>query len=275
MMRPAYVPILPVESSQLAGLAATSEAVKASLTPLFDVLTLGPELADGGGGPARALTRRLDAIAAAWGDRRAYLDCRTGRGDERLIDGRVHLAHLFDEERERKLKLVPVTGLQRPMPYQLAVADAASDRDRGACLRLELADLRDPAHIDVAVQSFLVSHRFSPELLDLLVDLGEIGQTRPALLEVTARAVLAPLWRLAPWRSVTLAASAPPPLVEGPSVTAARTEWMLWRMIAESSPLGHRLRFGDHAAYVPERADWAAAATTRHLTVVVEQLAAL
>jgi hypothetical protein len=274
-MRTTYVPILAVEPSQLAGLAATSDAVKASLTPLFDVLSLGPQLADGGGGAAKALTRQLDAIVAAWGDRRAYLDCRTGHGDERLPDGRVHLAHLFDLARERKLRLVPVTGLQRPTPYQLAVADAASDPDRGACLRLELADFRDPWRIDTGVQEFLEVQRLSPEMLDLLVDLGEIGHTRLALLEVTVRAVLGPLLRLAPWRSVTLAASAPGPTVEGHAATAARTEWMLWRMVAESSPLGHQLRFGDHAAAAPELADWGAAATTQHLTVVVERLAAL
>src|SRR5689334_18987840 len=172
---PIYVPILPVEPSQLAGLAATSEEVKASLTPLFDVVSFGPELADGGGGVERALSRQLDAIASAWGDRRAYLDCRTGRGDERLPDGRVHLAHLFDDEQARGLRLVPVTGLQRPTAYQLAVAAAASERERGACLRLELADLGDRWRIDTCVHSFLAAQRLAPEMLDLLVDIGEIG----------------------------------------------------------------------------------------------------
>jgi hypothetical protein len=273
-MRTTYVPILAVEPGQLAGLAATSDAVKAALTPLFDVLSLGPQFADGGGGVAMALTRQLDAIVAAWGDRRAYLDCRIGRGDERLADGRVHLAHLFDLARDRRLRLVPVTGLQRPMPYQLAVADAASDPDRGACLRLELADFREPWRVDAGVQEFLEAHRLSPEMLDLLVDLGDIGQTGLALLEVTAWAVLGPLIRLAPWRSVTLATAAPTPALEG-HATASRTELMLWRMVAESSPLGHKLRFGDHAAGAPDLADRAAAATTRHLTVVVERLSAL
>jgi hypothetical protein len=273
-MRTTYVPILAVEPGQLAGLAATSEAVKAALTPLFDVLTLGPQFADGGGGVAMALTRQLDAIVAAWGDRRAYLDCRTGRGDERLPDGRVHLAHLFDLTRERRLRLVPVTGLQRPMPYQLAVADAASDPDRGACLRLELADFRDPWRIDAGVQQFLELQRLSPESLDLLVDLGEIGHTGLALLEVTVRAVLGPLAELGRWRSVTLATATPAPALEA-HATASRTEWMLWRMMAESSPLGPQLRFGDHAAGTPDLADRAAAATTRHLTVVVERLSAL
>jgi hypothetical protein len=248
MTTPRYVPILAVERGQLSGLAATTDAVKAELTPLFDVLPLdlrvGDDVRDRA---ARALTGRIKAIQEAWGGgppRDAYLDCRTGRGDERLTDGRVHLAYLLDEARERGLSLIPVTGLRRPLSYQLAVADAASDDGRGACLRVELADLRDPSVIESRVETFLAAVWLPPESIDLVIDLDEIGHAHQTLLEVTARAVLAPLARLAPWRSVTVAGSAAS--VHAPERTVARTEWLLWRALVGSSPLGRQLRFGDY-----------------------------
>jgi hypothetical protein len=243
-----YVPILATERSQLAGLAATSAEVKAGIAPLFEVLPTDDGGAPTGPGASDWLAAHVDAIAAAWGCARpAYLDCRTGRGDERLPDGRVHLAALLDHASARELPLVPVTGLRRPTAYQLAVADAALVDDRGACLRLELPDFRARAGIERAVECFFDTIGLEAPQIDLVVDLDDIGDAPVRLLEVTVRAVLGPLARLAPWRSVTIAGSAAS--LNGRSRTVARTEWLLWRALAAGpAALGHSLRFGDYGA---------------------------
>ncbi len=245
-----YVPILLVERGPLRGLAATRDEVKARLTPLFDVRaeSAGERLDDVG-----PLTARVRALADAWsGEHPAFLDCRTGAGDERLRDGRVHLAHLLDEGRQRGLRLVPVTGLRRPAAYQLAVADAALTDGRGACLRVELGDVEAIESIEGRVDAFLETVALAPDVIDLVVDLGEIPHARLALLQVMARAVLAPLAGLAPWRSVTLAAAAAaPPDVDyarGAGRTIERTDWLLWRLLAaDAAPRG--LRFGDYGPW--------------------------
>lgn len=318
-----YVPILGVERTQLAGLAATSGRVKAALTPLFDVLP-SEAVRDGQVRDLAALVEPIAAIASAWGPGQpAYLDClRTGRGDERLADGRVFLAALLDQAAKCSLSLVPVTGLRRPDAYQLAVADAAGDDARGACLRLELPDFQTAEGVEHGVDGFLQTVGLAPESLDLVVDLDDIGHAPVGLLEVTVRAVLRPLARLAPWRSLTLAGCAAS--LHGVARTVERTDWLLWRALARgASTLGRRLRFGDHGVRDARRlyythdaewlvvdpaapalhelarqpefhgaahcagdaflaasqagtpddpARWLAAATTHHLTTVVEQL---
>jgi len=266
---PAYLPILVVERSQLAGLAATTDAVKDGLTPLFDVVRLdgAPSRAGRLGAPLATrhaevqLAEILGAVSRAWDvGHPAFLDCRTGRGDERLPDGRVHLAWLLDEARRRGLPLIPVTGLRRPSPYQLAVADAAHVDGRGACLRLELPDFHELGALEARIDAIVDQLGLTPERIDLVVDLGLIAHAEVALLEVTARAVLAPVARAASWRTVTLAASSLPGRDDRDPIwardaeptaprTIARTEWLLWRALARaSSPVGRSLRFGDYGA---------------------------
>lgn len=327
-----YVPILGAEHEHLAGLAATSELVKGSLTPLFDV----PAPADRDDDAELLLETWVEAIEHAWGrDRVAYLDCNGARGSDRLADGRVHLAYVLDAGRERGLPIVPVTGLRRSSAYQLAVADAAHDDGRGACLRLQLPDFQSPETVTARVEQFLETLLLAPERIDVVVDLDEIGPVAHALLEVTVRAVLVPLARLAPWRSLTLAGAAGLGHAggNGAARTVARTEWLLWRALA-TEPValgtsGARLRFGDYGRAAARGADrwlhythdaewlvldpadgpavralprrpefhgaahcagdacfahlaagqrpdptvWRAAATTHHLTTVVEQIA--
>jgi hypothetical protein len=270
----AYVPILAAERSQLAGLAATTDAVKDHLTPLFAVPPLHRVPGDPGTSPDRTtepprapdahLARVVDAVAAAFGRRRAYLDCEAV-DHRRVADGRLAAAVLLDEARLRDLALVPVTGLRRSAAHQLAVADAASMDGRGACLRLQLPDFADLERLPDRVHALVDQLGVTPEEVDVLVDLGRVAAAEePRVLTVAARAVLAPLRRAARWRTLAVAAGGGrPPRAAGSAngVNGAkganggprpaadvervpRTEWLLWRTLAADAPA---LGFGDYA----------------------------
>ena len=125
-----YVPILAAAAGRLAGLGATSEAVKARITPLFDVPRARPASPDIDADAAaleRHLAATVDAVATAFGQRRGYLDGGALDG-ARVPDGRAAAAWLYDEARTRGLPLVPVTGLRRSDAYQLAVAEELVER---------------------------------------------------------------------------------------------------------------------------------------------------
>jgi hypothetical protein len=198
------------------------------------------------------LAQVVDAVAAAFGPRRAYLDA--GSIDHRRVDdGRATAAWLFDGARARGLAIVPVTGLRRSAAYQLAVAEAASVDDRGVCLRLELPDLADLDDLPERVHTLVDLLGVPPEQVDLLVDLGHVAAAESRVLIVAARGVLSPLRRAAGWRSVALAATActlnGTPAAAGPARSGAptdhpaRTEWLLWRTLAADAPA---LGFGDY-----------------------------
>jgi hypothetical protein len=260
----AYVPILAAEQSLLAGLAATSDAVKDRLTPLFAVPA--GRRAHGGPGlvfadaaepmpaPNAWLASVVDAVAAAFGRRRAYVDAEAV-DHRRIADGRLATALLLDEARIRNLALVPVTGLRRSAAHQLAVADAASIDGRGVCLRLQLPDFTDLERLPERVLALTDQLGTVPEAADVLVDLGRVAAESSRVLTVAARAVLMPLRRAAQWRALAVAAaggaSGPSPdHASGPARATGdvervpRTEWLLWRTLAADAPA---LGFGDYA----------------------------
>jgi hypothetical protein len=260
----AYIPILSAERSRLAGLAAATDTVKDRLTPLFDVPALAATpaaaapapTADARGAPPSVapleprLAGVVDALAAAFGRRRAYLD-----GDavdhRRADDGRLAAAWLFDEARAWGLPLVPVTGLRRSDGYQLAAAEAASVDRRGVCLRLQLPDFGDLEALPERVHALVDALGVAPDRVDLLVDLGRVAAEESRVLAVAARAVLGPLRRAARWRALALAAGgATPRLAAGAAANGAgvdrvpRTEWLLWRALRADTPA---LGFADYA----------------------------
>lgn len=283
---PAYVPILATDASRLEGFAATPDAVRARLTPLFDV-TAPPR--------GRRLEAHLDAIADALSAalapargaadavaRVALVDARDAgaeRGGDcaRAVDGRVHLAYLLDAARARGLALVPVTGLRRPDAYQLAVADAASVDRRGVALRLERPDFRDPGALPARALALLDALGVPPEQADLVLDFGGVTAGHLAAYEATARAVVAALARDVRWRTVTVAAATQLPAdgrgaVRGPRAVP-RTDWLLWRALTGAAgatpapglePYAREgaLRFGDYGPLLygphPVRPDGAA-----------------
>ena len=273
----AYIPILSAERSRLAGLAAATDTVKDRLTPLFDVPALAATpaaaapapTADARGAPPSVapleprLAGVVDALAAAFGRRRAYLD-----GDavdhRRADDGRLAAAWLFDEARAWGLPLVPVTGLRRSDGYQLAAAEAASVDRRGVCLRLQLPDFGDLEALPERVHALVDALGVAPDRVDLLVDLGRVAAEESRVLAVAARAVLGPLRRAARWRTLALAAGgATPRLAAGAAANGAgvdrvpRTEWLLWRALTADTPA---LGFADYAGLGGDGASAAAPA---------------
>lgn len=264
----AYVPILAAERSWLAGLAATTDAVKDRLMPLFDVpapnhlstrVPAARSLADAAAAEEQ-LTAVVDAVASAFGTRCAFLDCPADDRD-RVADGRLHTAWLLDEARARGLRLVPVTGLRRAATHHLVASEAASVDGRGVCLRLQLPDFADLDALPERVLALADALGVPSDQIDLLVDLGRVAAEESRVVVVAARAVLSPLRRAARWRSVVLAAAGPAPYStpnatdDGPAAgieRVPRTEWLLWRALAADAPA---LGFGDYVGLGVRNAD--------------------
>ncbi|HEY0780795.1 MAG TPA: hypothetical protein VGD56_22750 [Gemmatirosa sp.] len=273
----AYVPILATDEARLDGLAATPDAAKGRLTPLFDA-TAPPR----GRRLEAHLDALVDAVAHAFGPRPALVDAGDAggeRGDDcaRTADGRVHLAYLLDAARARGLALAPVTGLRRPDAYQLAVADAAGIDRRGVALRLQRPDFRDRGSrdagaVDARALATLDALGVAPEETDLVLDFGGVTAGHLTAYESTGRAALAALTRDTMWRSVTIAAATQLAAdarggARGPRAVP-RTDWLLWCALTRRDGAAAALRpyvqagalrFGDYGPLLygphPVRAD--------------------
>jgi hypothetical protein len=160
--------------------------------------------------------------------------------------------YVFDEIRARKLNVIPVTGLNRDVAYQEAVADAEDQDRRGICLRITTEDFEESDNIEGELSELLAKLQVTASETDLILDLGEIPATRTTFVVLATKSILRGLPFVMDWRTLTLAASAFPPslsrLASAEVTTAQRGEWIVWEALSKTRTTVPRLpTFGDYA----------------------------
>lgn len=84
-------------------------------------------------------------------------------------------AHPFEligtEAKSRKLKLIPVTSLDRAQPYQEAVTSVVNNNQLGMCIRVSRRDFSRPNFAAELVE-LVAAHNLNLRETDLVVDLG-------------------------------------------------------------------------------------------------------
>jgi hypothetical protein len=226
-----YVPIVKAKRGEMQALGQASNEARQGLTPLIEAPFL--DAADAEEGTITPVLRRLPGIlnGACGHERPFFLDLGLVASEPALANGEHPVEHVFSRTREQGLLAIPVTDLRRDQGFQDAIDEVVAADGRGLCVRLDPEDFDD---IDAAldeVDEFMARRGLTPQLVDLVLDFGDIEPRQAGSLGLVAAGLISPLRHLLDWRTLTLAATSFPRVADfgAESInTAPRAEWALW-----------------------------------------------
>jgi hypothetical protein len=150
-----YVPVLRLKGAEKGALRNLVPAVSSRVTPLLELVST----------KNNSPSKIADDVRRSWGQAPFFLD---DMNYPESPDGNA-LARFISAMRSHGLQSIPVTGLNRTREHQSSVAGIIASDGRGACVRLNLKDLREP-FLTADLNELLVRLSLRPEQVDLIVD---------------------------------------------------------------------------------------------------------
>jgi len=194
--------------------------------------------------PGKVLTHHAKEILRNWGYTPFFLELHHIDEAVGLIDGRVHsFSYISELGRSYQLKIVPVTGLQRSVRYQTAVASAVNQDKRGVCLRLTPSDVLGSDFSD-QLRQMLGTLGVTIEEVDLLLDYGVYDPEAVPIADLFGT-----LPELIRWRSVIVSRGAFPKDLQGFSPgthTIRRGDWLAWKQEISKRGIARQPSFSDY-----------------------------
>lgn len=247
-----YVPVLKWRQGEYQALLRLDDVHRQRVIPLIEVTP--PEYDFEEGKVKKTLEKQLGPFArrlkAKWGSQPAFLETVLLEPTARMPGGVHPLTYLLEGARADEARLVPVTGLERDIALNNALAAAVLIDGLGIAVRCSLDEIADPdfptkfasvidslavgtSDVDLIVD--LAAKNFEP--LDDLADLvSGFFQSDPIYNEV---------------RSLVLIGTSFPASmgdIKGPRQTVSRLEWKLYKKVVASLPEDFPPpTFGDYA----------------------------
>lgn len=227
-----YMPILKCKQGELGAIEELDPAVRQQVVPLFEVVPM-PEAADDdqGTGLDKHLASLPAKLAKSLGrEMAAFIDVGSLDPDDALEGGTHPLQWLIESSAERGVQLMPVTGLGRGSAHDQAALKFA---DRGLLIRLTREDLF-VSSIGDQVGRLIEELQVRPEVLHLLMDVGEVSSKDLDLLAFGLRETIQRLRLVAEWRSLRMGTGAFPislSEIQGLGMLP-RADWLLWCKLA-------------------------------------------
>ena len=256
-----YIPILKAKAGEFQALTNLAAAAKHALTPLLEIVPIPWDYENEA--PAKDLDAHLaplpQKLLNAWGNQQsAFADLFYLEDEGQASDGRHPVQWLFDESRDRGMRLIPVTGLTRNVPYQTAVRDVILADHRGCCIRLILDDLAQGVFPVQAISQLSATLGVPMGGIDLVIDLGPISEELLGSYKLMMPALVQTASAAANWRSFIVTASAFPMNLSDfdrdTISTTPRTEWSLWSHLFQvRANLPRVPTFGDYSIQHPEQ----------------------
>jgi len=251
-----YVPILQGRRGELTALRDLPDHVRKQCVPLIEVPAIpSDERADEPSWSLGYHLRRFPAAVAGaqLGWHPLFVDLSTGSlAPDAQLGGQHPLEILFDGFHAEGLTAVPVTGLDRTLPFQEAVRRISGTDRCGACIRISRDALG--AGLAVGLAAVIAATGVTTDEVDIVLDLGAL---RPDDVQLAALGIVSLLQQEfgAPWRTVTIAAGAfPKNIADLPQrlSTVPRADWAVWSMVCGLMDPGSRWPgFGDYAIQAP------------------------
>jgi hypothetical protein len=200
------------------------------------------------------------AVTSAWCGYGMALDGQFQCG---MLGSTRGFEQMFDQIGRGGVALIPSAECHAMKPYLAAVQSVRNRFARGVLVKARPRQLHD-------VPVWCAAQGWAAAETDLVVDLGDIaGYDAETLTSAVVRAIRDHIPDPSPWRSLTLAASAAPrddsALLPGRNVVP-RTEWKVWRAVAESIP--QPLNYADCLTAHPDLSDPPGYAAARGLVSV-------
>jgi hypothetical protein len=234
-----YVAVLRWRQGEVDALRNLYELDRKIITPLIELL---PK--KGGG-----FSKIIKDIGQNWGFDPFFLDLDRISPNLRLGGGGHPLILMGNAAKSMHLKLVPVTGLNRPKSYQAAVAVVARANKQGICVRVRGNEISKP-NFGTGLLKLLSSHKKTPQETDLIVDLEVVDNSK-----VDYAALCAKIPKLRRWRTFTVLGGAFPEnlmqFVKNSEPTIKRYDWCGWREETTNGQLARKPSYGDYTIQCP------------------------
>jgi Beta protein len=253
-----YVPILKGRLGEFSALGTLSSSCVADITPLIEVPPVPWDFENEV--PAKSLDAHLVPIGENcqkyWGTSRPMFVDLAWISEQATASGIHPLRQVLDDLRTRTVEAIPVAGISRGERYLAAAAEAISEDQQGACIRLDLDDLRGLAILDNALTTTCEKLGVAREEVDLILDFAAYDAAQAPAIEMAASMALTSLPTPKAWRSLTMAGGAFPLNLSSFQGEARipRADLDVWRGLAinRAQELPRRPAFADYAVQHPE-----------------------
>ncbi len=256
--QPIYIPALKAKSGEFGAVERLSPTAKERIIPLFDVLPVPIDWNTHS--PAKPLEDHLDRICTklrkCWGAQGPLLiDLFDLPLEERTSNGTHPVLHLFGRFKENDIPAIPITGFDRDVPYNAAIASAVAWAKGAVGIRLMVEDMALPAKLALPLSRLLSTLNARPERSFVLLDFRGLPEDGMTQASENALATIRAIARLAKWRHTALLASGMPDgmgsIKPNSQAHVPRTELALWRNVIARRPTIKPF-YGDYGVVNPE-----------------------
>ena len=239
-----YVPTLKLKRGEKAALGRIPAVLRSRITPLLEIVERRNDKT-----PPEHLETAFDGFAENMkGYPRCFLDAR-----EIEPDGPATAMAVFSRAASTGVAFTPVTGVSRTVDLPAALAHA----NHGLALRLTRTEFENGDY-PAKIQSFLAHHDIPPTNIDLIIDLGAIGDMISVGVGTLTEEFMGVVPHHIEWRTVTVSACAFPRsmgAVEKHShKLVERTDWISWKenLHSRRGELARLPSFGDCVIQHPQ-----------------------
>jgi hypothetical protein len=216
-----YVPVLKVKRAEKAALRLISPTLKASITPLLEIVERRPDKTPSIGKHLKTSFANLAESVDEYS--RCFLDAR-----EIAPDGPSSALEVFRMATASGITFTPITGISRPAD----IAAALKHRSFGIGLRLTRSEFEAGGLAD-RLRDFMAKHKLDPGEVDMILDLGAVDSLVIEGISALTREFLLEVPDHAKWRTFTVSGCAFPLSMGGVKANshqfAERSEWIAWR----------------------------------------------
>lgn len=258
-----YVPVLKIKRAEKAALADLGFNHPRGVTPLLEVVVRKTEksLQDHINTAFDKLAQSVTKLMPC------FLDTR-----ELAPDGDAVSMEVFKRARAEGIDFVPVVGLMRPVGN----AAALKYRENGVALRITRQEM-EAGRLANAIQGFLQANALKEHDVDLIMDMGYVGDMISVGVSLLAHSFLQAIPNRPAWRTFTLSGCAFPSSMgrvgRNAHLLVDRSEWVCWKgLYNQRANLDRLPTFGDCAIQHPDGVEgfnprtMAASAAARYTT---------
>jgi len=250
-----YSPIVKSKRGEATAIFNLSQSVKDNIAPFFDILAmeegvLGEEKVQ------EHLEKQALNIIDAWSDQgTCYIDFFDLASSARCLNGVHPLTFVFGHVMCQKVRPIPVVGIERDIPYKMAVRNLIYEGVEAIALRLGKDDIQLPSSLCAKVSSLIYEIGATDLPLHVFIDFRSLEVMSSGEVEKQVRRVLEELKKINPKRIVFCASAIAPSmaLFKKDSINRIeRTDYLIWRNLVKSVL---NLDFSDYGVIHPSYID--------------------
>lgn len=238
-----YVPVLKIKRAEKAALASVGSSHPRAFTPLLEVVARKSE---------KSLPQHIDTTFDNLAQSVAKLSPCFIDTRELAPDGDAASVAAFERAYADGIDFVPVVGITR----LAGNAAALKYRQNGVALRITRHEM-EAGGLTKAIQEFLHAFSLNENDVDLIMDMGHVGDMISVGVSLLAHSFLQAIPNRQAWRTLTLSGCAFPSSMakvgKNAHLFVNRLEWVCWRgLYSQRATLDRLPTFSDCAIQHPD-----------------------